>query len=886
MKSKATGIIKKILIALLCIILVIALCTGGFFIFYKPTVTFDAADLTGNVTNGASGYLYGIAEDGVPSYSMAESLDISSISTKTQGGLQHPIAEVGDIAGEVTASGSCDYIVVYLQDMYSTWYYDEKAITLMKQNGTYDWKKYVENKFFPLIQQTVNDIKNSDYSDKVVYCLYNECDNAVWFGNWVEDPENENGGYSEFEAEGRGNFFNAWKLTYDYVKSLDPDALIGGPGYYEYSSNKMDDFFSFTSANDCTPDIMIYHELNYRSVYDWQYHVSDLKELEKKYGISEDTPVIVTEYGMMEDNGNPNTMLKYITQIEYSKVYANQAYWLLANNFCNTCADYNTPNSAWWVYRWYTDMSGQTMASEISDILHSDVGRAIKEKRAPRYRQFMGLGTITDEKDKIEILVSGADYSGNVKINNLEGTELFGNEVFITVSAVTYQGILGKVYQPETVKRYTAMCKDTLKIEMPDMDENTAYRIEINKLNAAEEDAVSEDDYILDEETDNFTNDNLYIRYEFEEGKLLGNAYTYDSAYATTGDQNGMVGGMENDGDGVEITVNAPQDGEYELKFIYGNSNDGRPDADGKQNPDDRTFSEVHFSVDDEESVLSLSNTIKSEITNSYTVNYRLEKGKHTIKFTHNAGAIVLDSMLMRRSEDNGSIAVLRDADRSSASENCSSFLAIADTDGYYDIKTLPNSELLIDGIPAETDENGIASVYFCRGLNYIDVLSDAETSLTVSVSEKAGNVIKLEPESAMLFETAALKESKKAGVSYIDGISSDGGSAVYAVNAPDDGTYRMTLLYSNNDENGIHDYNVDLVERFVTVSVNSEKQKELYCRNTYSWDTFETVTINVELKQGDNYIQLFNDGFNLFNGNTTYAPYISGITINEISAD
>lgn len=885
MKSRVSETIKKIFIASLCILLIIAIGAGGFFIFYKPTVTFDASKLTGNVTDGASGYLYGIAEDGVPSYNMAESLDISSVSTKTQGGLQHPIAEVGDIAAEVTASGSCDYLVVYLQDMYDTWYYDEKTITMMKKNGTYDWKKYVENNFFPLVQQTVNDIKNSDYSDKIVYCLYNECDNAVWFGNWVEDSGNENGGYSEFEAQGRGNFYNAWKLTYDYVKSLDSDALIGGPGYYEYSSNKMDDFFSFTSANNCTPDVMIYHELNYRSIYDWQYHVSDLKELEKKYGISEDIPVIVTEYGMMEDNGNPNTMLKYITQIEYSKVYANQAYWLLANNLCNTCADYNTPNSAWWVYRWYTDMSGQTMESEISDVLHSDVGRAIKEKRAPRYRQFMGLGTITDEKDKIEILASGADYSGNVKINNLEGTELFGKEVFITVSAVTYQGILGKVYRPETVKRYTAMCEDTIKIEMSDMDENTAYRIEIKALDVSDTDSETEINYAPDEEIDNFTNDNLYARYEFEEGKLLGNAYTYDSAYATTGEQNGMVGGMEHDGDGVEITVNAPQDGEYELKFIYGNSNDGKPDADGRQESDDRTFSEVNFSVDGDETVLSLSNTIKSEITNSYSINYELTKGRHTVKFTHNTGTIVLDSLLMRRSENNGSIAVLKDADRSNASGS-NSFLAVSDSDGYYNIITQPDSKLSVDGILAETDEKGTATVYLCRGLNYIDVLADGEFDLKAFASEKKGKIIKLEPESALLSETAAVRESKKAGLSYIDGISSDGGSAVYIVNVPESGRYRMTMLYSNNDEQGIHDYNVDLVERFATVSVNGEKQRELYCRNTYSWDSFETVTINVELKQGDNYIQLFNDGFNQFNGNTSYAPFISEITINEISAN
>lgn len=322
---------------------------------------------------------------------------------------------MSDIAPQALSSGSCDYLVVYLQDMYSTWYYDEDNINEMKRRARMigaNILKYV----FPLVAQTVNAVKDSDYHDKIVYCIYNECDNGVWFGEWVSDPLSENGGRNDFNEQGSQNFFEAWKLTYDYVRALDPQAVIGGPGYYEYDSGKMRAFLEYTSQNDCVPQVLIYHELNYRSIYDWQFNVADLKELEQEFGVDTNTPVIVTEYGMMEDNGNPNTMLKYITQIEYSKVYGQQAYWLFANNLCNTAADYNTPNSAWWVYRWYTDMQGQTMRAEISDILHSDIGKALLQRRAPRYRQFMGLGTVNNEKNSLELLVSGADYDGVVKI--------------------------------------------------------------------------------------------------------------------------------------------------------------------------------------------------------------------------------------------------------------------------------------------------------------------------------------------------------------------------------------------------------------------------------------------------------------------------------------
>lgn len=854
---KVKKVLKRIAVVLAVIILVLAVAAGSFFLLYKPTLVFDASSLTGNVTSGASGFLYGVAEDGVPSYNMVESIDISSVSTKTQGGLQHPIGEVGDVAGEIIAGGSCDYIIVYLQDMYDTWYYDHENIINMKKNGSYDWKEYIESVFFPLIEQTVEEIKASDYHNKIVYCLYNECDNAIWFGSWIEDSNNPDGGYCAFDDEGRQNFYEGWKLTYDYVKTLDSEALIGGPGNYEYNSEKMDGFLAYTSANNCNPDILIYHELDAnRSIYDWQDHVNDLKSIEEKYSVLKDTPIVVTEYGIMEDNGNPNTMSKYIAVIENTKVYGNQAYWLLANNLCNTAADYNTPNSAWWVYRWYADMEGMTMDVKISDFLHADVGKAIKENRELRYKQFMGVGAITDNKDKINILVSGADYDGVVKVKNLNDTALYGKSVCVTMYAATYQGLSGQVYAPEVVKSYTTECKDTLNIDMDNMNSNTAYYIEVREAS--------------DNDTD-FVNDNLYTRYEFEHGTLLGNAYTYDSAYATTGEVNGMVGGIENEGDGVEITVNVPKSAEYELKFIFGNSNDGATS-------NDRTYTYANMSIDGEKSVLAFENTVKSELTSSYATELWLEEGEHTIVFTHNTGTFVLDSLLVRVKDDSGKVFVLNDKDRTT--DSITSYLAVAPYDGYFDIEADVNTEISVDGAPALTDDAGKATVFLRRGLNYIDIKSTS-SELTVTESEFEAEQLSFDADNAIFTGSAKIKENEANNIKYIDGISSDGGTAVYTATISEGGTYKVTVTYSNNDENGVHDYNIDLVEDYITVDVNGTVQN-IYCRNTCSWDTFTTVTFNIELQRGDNIITLYNDGSNKFNGNVSKAPHIAKIVISE----
>lgn len=843
--SKSRKIIV-IISLILAVIIALPVYMGARAGLFMPTVRFDAENLTGEVTNGASGYLYGIAEDGVPSYNMVESLDVSSVSAKTQGGLQHPIGEVGDVAPSLLRTGRCDYIVVYLQDMFSTWYYADGDITEMKKNGTYDWKKFLTETYFPLVEQSINEMKDAEYADKLVYCIFNECDNGVWFGEWATDGEN---GWHDWNEQGQQNFYEAWEMTYDYVKKLDPHAVIGGPGNYEYSSWKTDEFLKFTSENNCTPEVIIYHELGDRSIYDWEVNVKDLYSIEEKYGVDTKTPIIITEYGRMQDNGNPCTMLKYIVRTENTKVYSNQAYWLFADNLCSTCADYNTPNSAWWVYRWYTSMLGQTMASEINDILHSDLGKAVKEKRELRYQQFMGLGTITDEKDKLDILVSGADYKGRVLVENLVNTALYGKDVEVKIEAVTYQGILGKVYEPEEVKIYSEKCGKTLSVSL-DMDDDTAYRITVTPAVKTEE----------------FTNDNLFVRFEAEYGTLTGDAYTYDSAYATTGEEMGMVGGMEKEGDGVEMKITVPEDGKYELRLIYGNSNDGPASA-------DRTFSESFFSIDGEEQVLLFPNTIRSEITGTYDLELELTKGEHALKFSHKKGTIVLDSVLVRKAEDRVSVYFEEDDDRENA------YLAVAPYDGYFHIFSSADGAFNIDG--AKVDRlNGDGVVYLRRGINYIEM---PEKSLhNIYVTDNKVQPIVLKPEDAVLSDCAEIKTNDTLGINYITGIFSEGGKAEYKINAPGKGTYKLTIKYSNNRENGVHSYNVDLVEDFITISVNGEKIENLYCRNTYSHDSYTTVTTNITLEKGENILTFSNDGENRFNNGVTYAPDIAQITVNE----
>ena len=162
------------------------------------------------------------------------------------------------------------------------------------------------------------------------------------------------------------------------------------------------------------------------------------------------------------------------------------------------------------------------------------------------------------------------------------------------------------------------------------------------------------------------------------------------------------------------------------------------------------------------------------------------------------------------------------------------------------------------------------------KGLNYIDFKSSNAVECTVKVTEQKNYNVNISADDMTLSDGATLVDG------HIENISCNGGSASFKVNAPKAGNYRMTISYSNNDEGGVHSYNVDLIERFVTVQVNGTKQN-VWCRNTYSWNTVKTVTLNISLEQGENAITFTNDGSVKFNNRDSYAPYIFSVTVNEI---
>lgn len=513
-------------------------------------------------------------------------------------------------------------------------------------------------------------------------------------------------------------------------------------------------------------------------------------------------------------------------------------------------------------------MLGSTVKTEYHDLFRSNVGKWIKGDAPLRSQGFMGVVSISDDSQKIEAVCGGRSGDARLRLENLDAAGLDGKKVGVYIEESVYQGLSGIVNSPVCVKYYTAEVKGgSLDIDFEKMDEGNAYHVIVSAVDIPEED---------------YENQNLPLRFEAEDGTLLGTAYTYESAYATTGEKEGMVGGIENDGSGVKLTVKAPVDGDYVLQVIYGKANDGKDN-------DDRKNGKMNLSIDGKKTEIHLPNTIKSEYTDYVSLPVTLTEGKHTVEMTYADGTFVVDSVLLSPKTEK-QVYVFADPDYSTGEKTA--FLAVAGNDGYYEIIGKPDTEFNVFDAEGKTDNEGKATVYLRRGLNTIVFDGKIESAFSLSYSENGTGACsikateeKVEPVAVVKPADFSLSGGAKVELSekteYITGVSSSFGSASVKVNAPESGKYFITIKYANNDEGGYHDYNVDLIERYVTITSGEESQ-DVWCRNTYCWDTYKTVTATVQLKKGENTLILSNSGKTKFNGEKTEIPHIASISIEK----
>lgn len=792
----------------------------------QPTVTVDFSKQS-ELTYSANGYLYGFAQPDIPSNEIAQAVGAKYLAAKPIGGLQHPIGDIDDVAETFLKAGG-ENIMIYTQDMYDTWYYKLDSIELYNER----------------VRTTVSQIAERGYSDKVSYCIYNESDNGEWFGSFSK-------------KENRQAFYDAWKGTYEMVKSIDSNAVIAGPGYMGYNNSRITEFLRYCKKNNCLPDIVVWHELGEDSLLSMESHFNKYYTMCKLLNIDK-APICISEYGLMNTNGVPGSSVRWIKGFENNDVDGCVAYWRLADNLSEVVADDVTMNSNSWVYKFYSDMSGKELAVKENDVLKSNYKKFLLGTADLAYNGFTAVASFDEQSSKICVLAGGGEKTGKVVIENINSPAFAdGQAVKIDVKVVDYKGLGGAVTVPTTVSVTASEVKSSkISFTLPCERTTQAFLVEIVPV---------------DEPVEEYFNDNLPTRYEAESA-LLENVTTGAVTYASSG--NTVVKGLSKDSS-VRFSINAESSGEYAIDFVYGlGAIDG-----------ERKGSRVRLLIDGEnKGEYTLKSTIKDECMELMTMYAELDKGEHILELKVLDNAVLsADFIDVARREKTEKYYIEKSSRLSDENQNV--YAISVEGDGRYDfvLSKGGQAEFTVNGFTqSKLIENNAVSLYLHRGYNKVGVSAGAEI-LSIERSDNQDSAV-ITPDGVKLYGSATVESnSNTSSGKHIGWISSDKESGCeFEVNAENSGYYQFTFEYANNEEGGFHSYNVDLIERYITVAVNGEKIDNVFFRNTYSWENYKTRTVTLYLEKGINKIDLSNDGANSFNNRVTYAPNIGSITVSE----
>lgn len=359
-----------------------------------PQLTVDLATNTGALRYGATGFLYGLGDEGIPNETMLAAIKPQVTAQKAPGGLQHPNGDALKIAPMFKRAGGRD-IQIYMQDIYQEWPYEN--------NGLADYLAKVD----PMVRQVVADPYRTSY----VYVPFNEPD-AIWYS----------GDLTGFLAD--------WKTVYQAIRAIDPTARIAGPNITGYNATYLTTFLTYARDNGVLPDVMTWHELGDSFYTSWQDHYDGYRAIETSLGVTA-LPITINEYGRSSgDLGVPGNLVQFVAKFEASKVDGCLAYWTTAGGLNDLVTRNNQATGGWWLYQWYGELTGHTVT-----VTPPAAGGSLQ-----------GLAALDASRKQARVIFGGnnpasGSYDTNVVITGLGSASYLGSTVHATVWGVDYSGL-------------------------------------------------------------------------------------------------------------------------------------------------------------------------------------------------------------------------------------------------------------------------------------------------------------------------------------------------------------------------------------------------------------------------------------------------------------
>lgn len=464
---------------------------------WADTLTVDAGTDLGPLKYGATGFLYGLGDEGIPSNAVLGALRPQVAAQKAPDGLQHPNGDALKTAPLFLRNGG-QQIQIYLQDVYKEWPYEKLGIG--------DYLKKIET----MVKKVMKDPNR----DAFAYIPLNEPD-VIWYGS--EEKE----------------FYKDWKLCFQKIKALDPQAKVCGPNYTGYDSGTMRRFLTFAVKNNCVPDIMTWHELQNDFFTQWDRHLSTYRDIEKELGISP-RPIVINEYGRFSgDLGVPGHLLQYVARFERDGIDGCLAYWTTAGSLNDLVTANNRPTGGWWLYQWYGEMTGRLLAV-------TPPNRNLEA--------LQGLASFDPARGQLKVIAGGDDGESEVVIRGLEKA-FPGESLFHLVLWRTDSTGLKPAGNPVLVSSGDlAADAGVLKISLGTTAAESAYLAVVTPAKTASPLALPAG------------------RLGAEDQPFTGGTFSAATLPGYTGTGYAVLTGP---GDGLRFPVNVPRDGYYNLGLTY-----------------------------------------------------------------------------------------------------------------------------------------------------------------------------------------------------------------------------------------------------------------------------------------------------------------------------
>ena len=570
-----------------------------------PSLTIDMGE-TGKreLYHGATGWLYGQGDDQVPTANTITALKPNTAVQKAPNGMQHPNGDVLDIAKTFIDAGG-KHIQIYVPDYYALWFYEF--------TGT--------DYYLDILEMQAKACIEAGIAEDVVYVLYNE-PTADWLGSngYVDDTGKK--------VTGWDSMYWYWKAMVEKLREVYEEAGIptapktAGLNLAVYNESVMDGYIKFCVDHDVMPDIISWHDLA-----TWQYDIFDkeynhYRGLEKKYGITEPREIVINEYAAQAECASPGDLVRWIGLWEDYEVAGCLPFWHFSNNLNGLAANNNAGNGAWWLYKWYGDMSGSYLPVSVANADQND---------------FYGAASMDENKKSANVIFGGRDGSANIILDNVLSTDTFANaeKVHIKVEGTDYTGFHGAAEEPRVIKEGTVAVENgQVIVPMTDMNSMSGYRITVTQ--AAED------------ENPGLLAASWKAKYEAENGTLTGNNVVIanaDNNYACSNRK--KVHMVDNPGDSVTMDISVPYDGYYKYDYVYCAAtgvNTGDPD---KNTP----YTAIqNLSVDGEQvDEMILPSTLHWSMGGMYSKYLYLTAGSHSmeIEATSSEGKAVPDCIYL-----------------------------------------------------------------------------------------------------------------------------------------------------------------------------------------------------------------------------------------------